>query len=153
MSIVVSMIHLVVVRVLVAVSGMAVRMATVARERPGQKPDSGKYEDDADDVALLRLEGMTELEAHGSNDARDDQRGEYVSDRGKEADPGNVRDAPPLRPPDNCQRHPVIRQDGVEEADGAGGDDQERDRRAQERLKGSLAVPSLRYLPSIVPSC
>ena len=114
-------VHLVMLVVLVVV------MVTAAHERPDEEPHAGEDQDDADDVSLLGLEGTAKLYADRGDDGGDEQGGENVPHRGKEAHPSHTGSAPPPRSADNRQRQPVTRQDRVQKADGAAGNE-ERDR-------------------------
>lgn len=115
-----------VVTMCMTVSPRSMGMATMTEERPDAEGDPGQDQDRPHNVALLGFEGGTEPEPHGGNDAGDDERGDHVPDRREEADAGDMGKRPPLGAGNNGKRNPMIRQDGVQEADGPGSKNEQR---------------------------
>ena len=68
-------------------------------------------------MTLLGLDLLMELEADEGNQGAKDDGGQHVAAGGQEADPGHADQAPPLGSADNSEWHPMIREDGVEDAD------------------------------------
>lgn len=108
--------------------GIVVMMMPMASKPPDEEAEARQHQHTADDVTLLRLKCVSKLQPHEHDDARDDNRGQHMPHRREEAHPCDPSDAPALCPSDHSRRHPVIGQDGVQEADYAGGYQEKRNR-------------------------
>jgi hypothetical protein len=104
-------------------------LVPLAGKTPDQQAEARQHQDGADDVSLLDVDLLLEAGAYRSHHAGQDQRRENVAAGGETADPGHPQEAPPLSAGNNRQRHPVVGEVRVDEAD-PGGRANEQDQRS-----------------------
>jgi ABC-type multidrug transport system fused ATPase/permease subunit len=90
---------------------VSVRTATQAV--PQQKKEPGEHQNGADDMALLSIYFALKLQTNHGDNPTQHQRSQHVSQRGQEGYASNAQKTPALRSRHNCQRYPVIRQNGM----------------------------------------
>jgi hypothetical protein len=134
-AVLVRMIVLVRMRMVVRVAvSMFVRMVVPVVSVPGQlqcrEAEAGEDQDGADDGVLRALDRGAELQADGDDDGAEGDRDENVRDAREPRQPGNAGERVAAGAPDDRERHPVVGEDGVPEADAGGRGDQSRRGRA-----------------------
>lgn len=103
---------------------VVVVVVTAAHQLQDGEPETGGDQDRAHDGVLGALDGRAELESDGDDHAAEHDRDQDMGHPGQARQPGHAGEWIATRTAEDRQRHPMVGQNGVAEAD-AGGCSQE----------------------------
>jgi len=103
---------------------MLVPMWSTANPIPRKKKKPGKNQYRAHNMSLLSINLLLKLQTDQSNNPAQHERGQHMAQRGQKRNASHAQQAPALRPRHNCQRNPVVRQDGMKDGNHTSGANQ-----------------------------